>query len=72
MDHSSDAVDALAAVIHAVGTGQIAPSEGSALATLVAAFARTINVADLELRLDNIEKKQKETLFMLEERLKQR
>jgi hypothetical protein len=36
MDRSSDAVDVLAAVIDAVGTGQIAPSEGSAVASLVA------------------------------------
>jgi len=72
MDHASDAVDALAAVIDAVGTGQITPSEGSALASLVAAHARAINVADIELRLDNIEKKLKETLFTLEEELKNR
>ena len=57
MDRSSDAVDALAAVIDAVRTGQISPSEGSALASLVVAYARTINVADLELRLDLVERK---------------
>lgn len=72
VDCSSDAVDALAAVIDAVGSGQIAPNEGLALANLVAVFARTINVADLELRLDNFEKKLNKTLFMLEGELKQR
>ena len=56
MDHASDAVDALGAIIEAVGTGQIAPNEGSALATLVATYARTINDAKVELRLDDIEK----------------
>jgi hypothetical protein len=34
MDHASDAVDALGAIIEAVGTGRIAPSEASALASL--------------------------------------
>ena len=72
MDHASDAVDALAAIIEAVGTGRIAPNEASALASLVEAYARTINVADLELRMDNIEKKLEEILPTLEEELKQR
>jgi hypothetical protein len=72
MNHTSDAVDALGAIIEAVGTGRITPSEASALASLVEAYARTINVADLELRLDNIERKLEETLFTLAEKLKTR
>ena len=56
MDCSSDAVDALAAVIDAVGAGQIAPSEAAALTNLVAAYARILDVAELEERLENIEK----------------
>jgi hypothetical protein len=60
MDRASDAVDVLGTIIDAVGTGRITPSEGSALASLVDAFARSVNVADLELRLDNIEKQQEE------------
>jgi hypothetical protein len=72
MDRSSDAIDALATVIHAVGTGQIVPSEGSTFANLVAAYARAIDVTDLELRIDNIEKKMEEIVFTLEEKLKQR
>jgi hypothetical protein len=56
MDSSFDAVDALGAVIDAVGAGQIAPSEAAALASLVAAYARITNVAELEERLQNIEK----------------
>jgi hypothetical protein len=56
MDHSSDAFDALGAVIDAVGAGQIAPSEAAALASLVADYARIINVAELEERLESIEK----------------
>jgi hypothetical protein len=56
MDRSFDAVDAMGAVIDAVGAGQIAPSEAAALASVLAAYARLINVAELEERLENIEK----------------
>src|SRR5262245_47245559 len=34
IDHASDAVDAMGAIIEAVATGQIAPGEASALASL--------------------------------------
>ena len=58
MDRAGDAVDASAAIIDAVGTGRITPSEGSAVATsVVEAHARAINDADVELRLDDLEKK---------------
>jgi hypothetical protein len=56
MDRSFDAVDAMGAVIDAVGAGQIAPSEAAALASVIAAYARLINIAELEGRLENIEK----------------
>jgi hypothetical protein len=56
VDSSFDAVDAMGAVIAAVGTGQIAPSEAAALASLVEAYARIMNVAELEQRLENFEK----------------
>jgi hypothetical protein len=56
MDRCSDAVDALGAVIDAVGAGQIAPSEAAALASLVADYARIIHVAELEERLESVEK----------------
>jgi hypothetical protein len=59
LDRSSDAVDALVTVIDAVGSGQIAPSEGSALASLVAAYARLIDIAKFEQRLENTEKQLK-------------
>jgi hypothetical protein len=66
IDHPSDALDAVGAIIEAVATGQIAPNEGSALATLVATYARTVNDAKVELRLDDIEKRQKEIQDALE------
>jgi hypothetical protein len=56
MERADDAVDALGAIINVVGTGQIAPSEAAALATLVAIYARAINVYELESRLDKIER----------------
>jgi hypothetical protein len=60
MAGAADAIEALGAIIDAISTGQIAPHEGVSLATLVAAYARTINVADLELRLDTLEKELQE------------
>jgi hypothetical protein len=60
MEYAYDAVDALGAIIDAVGTGRIAPSEAAALASLVAVYARTIDTADLESRLETIEKELKD------------
>ena len=57
---ASDAVQALRAIIESVSTGQIAPHEGVSLASLVGAYARTINVADLEVRLDTLERELQE------------
>jgi hypothetical protein len=72
MKHASDAIDALGAIIDAVGTGQIAPNEGSALARLIVARARMVTEAELNLRLDNIEKRQKEIQYSLENLLKEK
>jgi hypothetical protein len=57
MKRADDAVDALGAIINAVADGQITPGEGASLATLVEAYARTINVHELEARLDKFERK---------------
>jgi hypothetical protein len=70
INSASDAVDALRAIIAAVGNGQIAPNEAASLASLVAASARTINVAELELRLENLEKRAEENVIILENKLK--
>jgi hypothetical protein len=55
MEQASDAVDALGAITRAVSTGQIAPNEAAALASLIEAYARAIDVRDLESRLSKIE-----------------
>ena len=60
------------ALIDAVGAGQIAPNEGSAVASLVVARARMINDAELNLRLDAIEKRQKEIQSIMEKLLKEK
>ena len=56
LDRSSDAVDSLARVIEAVAAGQITPGEGAALSNVIAAYARTINTAELEERFAKIER----------------
>jgi hypothetical protein len=53
---ASDAVEALGAIVAAIGSGQISPQEGASLATLVATYARAINIADLEVRLETLER----------------
>ena len=40
----------------AATTGQILPSEASELASIVAAYARTLDITELRLRLESIEK----------------
>jgi hypothetical protein len=66
MERADDAVDALGAIINAVGTGQIAPSEGSAIASLVVARAHIMNDTELKLRLDDIEKRQKKIQYIVD------
>ena len=51
-----DAVAAMEAILVAATTGQILPSEASELASIVAAYARTLDITELRLRLESIEK----------------
>jgi len=55
-DGDFDAVDAIGAILVAAGAGQILPSEASALASIVAEYARIIDITELRERLENIEK----------------
>jgi hypothetical protein len=50
-----DLIAALAAVVQAVKAGQVAPSEGSAVAALLASIARFIDDAEVEARLRSLE-----------------
>ena len=54
-DGDFDAVDAMGALLTAAVTGQIPPSEASALASIVATYARAIDVAEFRQRLESIE-----------------
>ena len=56
LEHASDAIDAMGAIIEPVRTGQITANEAAALANLIAAYSRIIDVAELGERLDNIER----------------
>jgi hypothetical protein len=54
-DGDLDPLDAMQAILVAAVTGQIPPSEASALANIVTACART-EIAELRARLETIEK----------------
>jgi hypothetical protein len=56
----------LRAIIDAVSAGRIAPGEGSTLASLVAAYAHGINIATVELRIDDIDWKLEKLLSKVE------
>ena len=66
MERAFDAVGMLGAIIDAVGSGQIAPSEAAALASLVEARARIMSDAEITSRLDDLEQRQKEIQNCLE------
>jgi hypothetical protein len=55
MNFADDAVAALGAIIGAVGDGRISTSEGAALATMIDAYTRAIDMADVVKRLDALE-----------------
>jgi hypothetical protein len=55
VDFADDAVEALAQIMRAVSEGQISPSEGAALATLVKSTTDAIDLADVAKRLDLLE-----------------
>jgi hypothetical protein len=56
MDGDFSPVEACGAIVAAVGTGQIAPNEAAALASLLTACARIMEVTEFGERLENIEK----------------
>ena len=55
-DGDFDAVAAMEAILVAATTGQIQPSEASELASIVAAYARILDITELKLRLENVER----------------
>jgi hypothetical protein len=59
MDYSSDAVDALSAVTAAVSAGELTPSEGAALGSLIGSCTRASYTYELEAKIDGLEAKLK-------------
>jgi hypothetical protein len=57
INSACQALDALKAIIDGVGAAQITPNEAAALANLVASYARTLDVTELEIRVNNLENK---------------
>jgi hypothetical protein len=57
MQLAADAVEALAAVTNAVSTGELTPSEGAALGSLIGSSSRAIDTYDLELAIDHFKEK---------------
>jgi hypothetical protein len=53
----SDAVQATRAIVEAACAGQIVPAEAASLANVISAHVQTLNLAALEARLTEIEKK---------------
>jgi hypothetical protein len=56
MCEAKDAVDASAAIVAAVATGQLTPSEAAELSKMVESYTRVLQAADFEIRLAKVEK----------------
>jgi hypothetical protein len=56
-DGDFDAVDAMAAILNAAVSGQILPSEAAALASVVTAYARALDVTELRAIVEDHEKR---------------
>ncbi len=57
VDNAASLPKLSAAILQAVSTGQLTPSEGQALSTLAVHHARSIELADFEARLSALEEK---------------
>jgi hypothetical protein len=55
MEYADDLVEAMAAILRAIAEGSITPTEGAAMAAVINAQTRAIDVADVVKRLDTIE-----------------
>jgi hypothetical protein len=59
LETPADAVKANAALVEAVAEGELTPSEAAELAKLVEGFTRTVDLHDIQARLDKLEQQQK-------------
>ncbi len=69
VEFAADAVYALAAVTNAASRGEITPSEGAALGSLIGSCARTIDTAELEAKIHSLEAELKAKIDSLEAEL---
>jgi hypothetical protein len=54
LDGARDATEAIAQLVRAVAEGEIAPSEGAAVAQLISAYSRALDVAELQVQIDEL------------------
>ena len=57
MKTADDAARAMGAIVEAVSSGSLTPSEGAAVAGLVEAFRRTLETEELERRVERLEER---------------
>jgi hypothetical protein len=55
LDFANDAVEAMMVISEMLANGQITPSEAASIASLIAGYARTIEITDLSNRVDALE-----------------
>jgi hypothetical protein len=56
MTGSKDAVNAAAAIVEGVASGDLTPSEAAELSKVIDSYARTLQVAEFEERISKLEK----------------
>ena len=55
LDFADEAIDGMAAISSAIAEGRITPSEGAALSSMIAGYARTIEIWELSNRVETLE-----------------
>ena len=55
LTNTSDAVAAMSGVLHAVAAGEVTPTEAQAVAAIVETYRRTVETAELERRISELE-----------------
>jgi hypothetical protein len=56
MQEAKDAVNASAAIVDAVATGELTPTEAAELSKVIDGYARSLQTVELEERLSKLEK----------------
>jgi hypothetical protein len=56
LDFSDEAIEGMAAVSRAIAEGHITPSEGAAISNMISGYSRAIEVWELSMRIEALEK----------------